>query len=707
MSNPFFSIIVPVYNVANYLEKTVKSIQNQNFSDYECIVVDDGSTDGSSELCETFSQVNSRIKVIHKKNEGVAVARNVGIEKACGKYILFLDGDDTLEQNSFHNIFSELEKSNSDILIYGYKRVTENGEIIKKSVPELHYSKEKMYKNASDLTFLLWNKTYKKELFKQIDLHAVDGISFSEDSYITLALQNKAKSFSFLNEALYNYLCRKNSVTQKMSIKNHEDRMKAVKLMDSLYFSEKDKPEVLKAIKFDTKFFYIAPRLSYDKNTFFKNCKIWRKTFSESNSQKTAEIGTKKMALYLLLIRLHLDKIAYKFYELKQRRLLDMKIGLYIKDILYATGGTESYTVRMAQALQEIYPEAIIHFVTECYNKKSMPSQNEFVKTLDSKYGTKLSTQGICLDTIFGSNKGKISSSILRKKIENHSKGFDLFFYCSRGHYIFKAKRNIAIIHFPMEKLAIIKGSSNPFRTLSAKAKDKAYYSKYNLFLPNSNFTKTHLKKLWPEIPESKIQLLYPPVLPIPQLNLQKKNQIFVCSRLERDKNLESLMQAYKSSDFLVNNYSLIIAGGSDEGSIYLPELIEHTKGYNIFVLDNKPFSEITKLYNESKFFWHCKGYGVDENKEPYKCEHFGITTVEAMSVGCIPIVINKAGQKEIVQNECGEKWLTLEELTEKTERLAKDEKLQAVYAENAKKRAEEYFLDAFTENLRNILNNL
>lgn len=384
-----------------------------------------------------------------------------------------------------------------------------------------------------------------------------------------------------------------------------------------------------------------------------------------------------------------------------------MKIGLYIKDILYATGGTESYTVRMAQALQEIYPEAGIHFLTECYNKKSMPPQNEFVKTLDSKYGTKLNVHNICLDAIYGSNENKISSFILRKKIENHSKGFDLFFYCSRGHYIFKAKKNIAIIHFPMEKLETIKGNSNFLKKCLMKRKDKKYSSSYDLFLPNSIFTKSHLQKLWPEIPESKIKLLYPPVLPIPQLNLQKKNQIFVCSRLEPDKNLESLMQAYKSSDFLVNNYSLIIAGGSDEGSTYLPELIEHTKGYNISVLDNKPFSEITKLYNESKFFWHCKGYGVDENKDPYKCEHFGITTVEAMSAGCIPIVINKAGQREIVKFNCGEKWLTLEELTEKTERLAKDEKLQTIYAENAKKRAEEYFLDSFTENLRNILNNL
>lgn len=142
MQTQFFSIIVPVYNVANYLVKIIKSIQNQDFSDYECILIDDGSTDGSSELCDSFSDCDSRIKVIHKKNEGVAIARNLSIEKSCGKYILFLDGDDTFEKNALSKIASDLKKTNSDILVYGYKRVTESGEIIKESVPELHFSKE-------------------------------------------------------------------------------------------------------------------------------------------------------------------------------------------------------------------------------------------------------------------------------------------------------------------------------------------------------------------------------------------------------------------------------------------------------------------------------------------------------------------------------------------------------------------------------------
>ena len=328
-----------------------------------------------------------------------------------------------------------------------------------------------------------------------------------------------------------------------------------------------------------------------------------------------------------------------------------MKIGLFITKILYTTGGTESYTVRMAQALLEIFPDASLYFITECFNEKDKPSSEDFIKTVNSKYGTSLNTTNCFLKAIYGSNKNKISQFILRNKIEKSSKGFDLFFYCSRGHYVFKAKKNIAIIHFPMEKLSNIYKKANIIRRFLAYRKDKIYSSSYDLFLPNSNFSKKFLQLWWPEILKNKIKMIYPPVEKIENLNLLKKNQIAVCSRLEKDKNIESLIDAFNSSDFLNTNYKLIIAGNSDKGDEYLSELKSYAKNSKIEIKENLAFSEIVHLYNESKFFWHCKGYSIDENLEPYKCEHFGITTVEAMSAGCIPVVINKAGQKEIVSD--------------------------------------------------------
>lgn len=319
MNSPFFSIIVPVYNVKRYLENSVKSILSQTFDDFECILIDDGSTDGSGQICDTFIQKDNRIKVIHKKNEGVAVARNTGIAVAKGEYILFVDSDDTLSDIILEKSYKKIMEGSSDIVVFGYQRISDNGEVLKKSLPTAEHTLNLMHSKNSDLTFLLWNKVYKRVLFENVNLDLVAGITFSEDSYLTLALQKQTTKISFLSDIGYNYLCRSESVTQKMTIKNHIDRLKAVNLMDSLYDSEIEKPAVLKEIKFDTKFFYIDPRIHYARKTYFQNCKLWRKTFKESNSTYTKEVGTKKMYLYIKLIQFHLDFFAYIFYMQKQR----------------------------------------------------------------------------------------------------------------------------------------------------------------------------------------------------------------------------------------------------------------------------------------------------------------------------------------------------------------------------------------------------
>ena len=319
MNSPFFSIIIPVYNVAPYLEKCVKSITEQSFSDFECILVDDGSIDGSAKLCDELQQADKRIKIIHKQNEGVAVARNKGIQQANGAYLLFVDSDDTLKPSILSNIANKIKETDADIAVFGYERITESGQVLLTSVPNERFSKKIMQEKSSDLTFLLWNKAYKRSLFENINLKTIEGITFSEDSYLTLALQKQTEKITFLNEIGYSYLCRATSVTQKMSLKNHTDRIYAVTLMDSLYSHTEKRPKVLKYIKFDTKFFYIDPNIYYEKEIFLSQCKQWRTTFSDCNACITKKIGTKKMYLYVLLVRIHLDNLAYMFYSKKNK----------------------------------------------------------------------------------------------------------------------------------------------------------------------------------------------------------------------------------------------------------------------------------------------------------------------------------------------------------------------------------------------------
>jgi len=317
--NPFFSIIIPVFNVAEYLESCLNSVISQSFTDFEAILVEDGSTDGSDKICDKLSQNDSRIKVIHKENEGVAVARNTGINKASGNYILFLDSDDKFKPEILQNIYNKISETNAEIIVFGYERINSSNQILLVSKPDIDFTKNTLHKKSTDLTFLLWNKAYKKNLFNNINLKMAEGITFSEDSYITLALQNQTNNFAFIPETGYSYLCRATSVTQNMNIKNHLDRLKAVTLMDELYKSNKDKPSVLNNIKFDTKFFYIDPKYDYSKSELLHNFKLWRKTFPESTHCFTNKIANKKIMIYVKLITFHMDLFANILFQLNKK----------------------------------------------------------------------------------------------------------------------------------------------------------------------------------------------------------------------------------------------------------------------------------------------------------------------------------------------------------------------------------------------------
>lgn len=119
---PKISIIVPVYNVELFLHKCIISILSQTFKDFELILINDGSTDKSGEICDVYSQKDSRIKVIHKKNEGQSSARNKGLEIARGDYIGFVDSDDWIEQDMYKTLYESSIKANADIAVIGLEK---------------------------------------------------------------------------------------------------------------------------------------------------------------------------------------------------------------------------------------------------------------------------------------------------------------------------------------------------------------------------------------------------------------------------------------------------------------------------------------------------------------------------------------------------------------------------------------------------------
>ncbi len=378
-----------------------------------------------------------------------------------------------------------------------------------------------------------------------------------------------------------------------------------------------------------------------------------------------------------------------------------MKNSIYIKNYIYKFGGTESFTSRLIYSLQVIFPDDEIIIITEHYPNTEYLSAEDFIETINRMYGTSIKCRNIKIRYIEVLEKYKrLSSFLLQKKISKITKKCDRFFYCSRGLVTGDAKKNICIVHFPPEKKSSFP-FYNKFKIFMpfAKKADENFRRKYDIFIPNSDFTTFYLKKFW-NIPDEKIKMTYHPVNLLVQNCHKEKGTILICSRIEKSKKIEELINAYKSSSFLLENCNLTVAGSIKNESVdykdYITKLCPKVKF--VFEPSNQ---ELQTLYSKSEVFWHAKGFG---ETNPYLLEHFGLTTVEAMSVGCVPIVIDKGGQKEIVQENCGFKWNTLEELVQKTELLFKDSELLTKMSENAQKRAEFYSLDNFIKRLREVL---
>ena len=129
MNSPKVSIIVPIYNVEKYLATCIKSLQNQSLKDLEIILVDDESPDNCPKLCNEYAKTDSRIKVIHKKNEGLGFARNSGLNIAEGEFVSFLDSDDYIDLNAYEELYELAKSNNLDAIYYKFESFTDEGTV--------------------------------------------------------------------------------------------------------------------------------------------------------------------------------------------------------------------------------------------------------------------------------------------------------------------------------------------------------------------------------------------------------------------------------------------------------------------------------------------------------------------------------------------------------------------------------------------------
>lgn len=239
------SIIIPVYNVAPYLRCCLDSVIAQSFTEFEAIVVDDGSTDESSIICDEYAKRDTRFSVIHKKNGGLSSARNAGLDISSGTYICFLDSDDYYEPDFLQTMYDSIRDSDYDFVSCASNFVDESNVLIRRNTyisdrAELRGDLFDYYYHSNLIEDAAWNKIYRRDLFDGVRYK--EGIIY-EDSEIIIRLLKKAKAALFIKEYKYNYRIRQGSILnyQKNEI---ESKSFSLKKLDSLVMYESTAKEL-------------------------------------------------------------------------------------------------------------------------------------------------------------------------------------------------------------------------------------------------------------------------------------------------------------------------------------------------------------------------------------------------------------------------------------------------------------------------------
>lgn len=224
---PLLSVIVPVYNVEKYLKRCLESILVQSWNDYEIILVDDGSTDSSAQICDLYAEKYEMIRVIHKENKGLSDTRNRGIEEASGEYVYFPDSDDWLEPNTFSELSDVIEELTYDIISFNREFVTseEDKLISAKSRIQKLSGKQALLEmlKQSDVTGFANDKIYRKKLFLDNDIEFPVG-KYYEDLGTNYKLFLKATKVYVTNQKYYHYLITNpDSITQSWNEQKLQD----------------------------------------------------------------------------------------------------------------------------------------------------------------------------------------------------------------------------------------------------------------------------------------------------------------------------------------------------------------------------------------------------------------------------------------------------------------------------------------------------
>lgn len=245
MCGRLISIIVPIYNIEQYLDKCISSLTTQTYKNLEIILVDDGSTDDSGTICDKFAVCDKRIKVIHKFNGGLVSARKAGIKVAVGDYIGFVDGDDFIEPEMYERLVNSIEEMQVDVIHSGY--IKNDGQYFsvkyrQKYIFSTPKSREEFIKkqilNPTDNAMVspsIWSKLFKRSFLEEAYMGMQDSLSYGEDLWCLCSCILKCTSFGTVAEAWYHYVKRETSICNERNVENVQRETKLYTALKKLF----------------------------------------------------------------------------------------------------------------------------------------------------------------------------------------------------------------------------------------------------------------------------------------------------------------------------------------------------------------------------------------------------------------------------------------------------------------------------------------
>ncbi|MCS7249108.1 MAG: glycosyltransferase [Anaerolineales bacterium] len=706
------SVIIPNYNGKKYLGDCILSLRRQDFprDQLEIIVVDNASSDGSQEYVRShFPEVKL---VVSPRNLGFSGGCNLGISHSRGRYIVLLNNDTVVAPNWLSELVSAAE-ADEEIAIVGSKLlfrnrpefiqnagsyITELGDggdigFAQQDIGQYDFTREVMA--ACGASMLV-----KRELIEQIGGFDEDFGSYYEDTDLCYRARLAGKKVLFAHKSVVYHV-------HAATLGEWSDQFSFFVFRNKLFLHLKNSPLP----------FFLRILLSYLRQVVDEVFRGYnRRTHLKvlySFLTKLPSFIVKRLYVRSLLKTEDDQDVLLRFTKTKPkiRSSSIRKICIY-NAYLPTFGGGETQTAFLVKSLSKLFPSASIEVLVHETIAFPVISIEELTRTLRGEYNlenTRVSLRYVPLrlsPRARFSLVEKVCRFLREEKIALLSRKYDLFINNTFASELpARGKLNIYYCMFPT-KIEIPKG----LRGYLYRFKKSRFLRSYHLFLANSNYTQRWIDNYW----RVNSFVLYPPIGEIAgSPTLAKENLIVSVGRFfsgnhskKQDILIKAFIEMYEKG--WARGWELALIGRKHtdkESQTFLQSLYSLSHGYPIRILHDLRKDELVLYLKKAKIYWHATGYGENLKLAPEKFEHFGLSTIEAMQYGVVPVVYNAGGQPEIVKHGTnGFVYTTIEELIQLTKSLMQSNSLWARYSQAARDSTRNFREEVIERQLRSLL---